>query len=68
MTVENISWSNLHEQMMPTQQGSYPKPPDHLSDVHPTEPPGSADLELCIFYIAVMLIIFNATPFHGFQP
>ena len=38
MTVENISWSNLHERMLPTRQGSNPQLPDHQSDVHPTEP------------------------------
>ena len=38
MTVENISWSNLHENMLQTQRGSNPQPPDHQSDEHPTEP------------------------------
>ena len=33
---ENISWSNLHERMLPTGRGSNPQPPDHQSDAHPT--------------------------------
>ena len=36
MTVENISWSILHERMLTTPQGSNPQPPDHQSD--PTKP------------------------------
>ena len=31
MSVENISWSNLHERMLPTQRGSNLQPPDHQS-------------------------------------
>ena len=42
MTVDNISWSNLHERMLPTRQGSNLQPPDHQSDVQPTEPPRPA--------------------------
>ena len=38
MTAENISWSNLHERMLPTQLGLNPQSPDHQSDAHPTEP------------------------------
>ena len=38
MTTENISWSNLHERILPTQRGLNPLPPDHQSDVHLTEP------------------------------
>ena len=36
---------NLLERMLPAHQGSNPQPPDHQSDVHPTEPPIS-----CIFH------------------
>ena len=42
MTVEYISWSNLHKRMLWTRPGSNPQPPDHQSDVHPTEPLRSA--------------------------
>ena len=30
---------NLHEKMLPDQQGSNPRPPDLQSDKHLTEPP-----------------------------
>ena len=46
MTVENISWSNLHKRMLSTRRGSNPKPPDHQWDAHPTEPPKPAWLWL----------------------
>ena len=36
MTIENISWSNLHKRMLRTQQGLNPQPPDHQSDAHPS--------------------------------
>ena len=39
MTVENISWSNHREKMLPNRRGSNPQPPDHQTDAHPTEPP-----------------------------
>ena len=39
ITAENISWSNLHERMLPARRGSDPQPPDHQWDAHPTEPP-----------------------------
>ena len=39
MTVENISWSNLHERMLLTRWGSTPQPPDHQSDGYLSEPP-----------------------------
>ena len=39
MTLENISWSNLQERMLPTRRGLNPQPSDHESDAHPTEPP-----------------------------
>ena len=42
MTVENISWSNLHERMLLTRWGLNPQPPDHQSKAHPTEPPRPA--------------------------
>ena len=39
MTSENISWSNLHERILLKRRESNLQPPDHQSDVHPTEPP-----------------------------
>ena len=45
MTAENISWSDLHERMLPTRRGSNPQTLDHQSDAHPTEPPRD-DLKL----------------------
>ena len=42
MTVENSSWSNLHERMLPTWRGSNPQPPDRQSDEHPVKPLRSA--------------------------
>ena len=38
MTLENNSWSILHERILPTWRGSKTQPPDHQSDTHPTEP------------------------------
>ena len=49
MNVENISWSNLHERMLPTRQGWNPQPPDHQSNVHPTEPPKPACIWSTLF-------------------
>ena len=48
-TVENISWSNSHERMLPTRWGSNQQPPAQQSEVHPTEPPRSAKIvvDLC---------------------
>ena len=47
MTVENISWSNLHERMLQTPLGGgggwwNMQPPDHQPDAHPAEPPRPA--------------------------
>ena len=42
MTAENISWSNLHERMLPTQWGLNLQPSDHQLDVHLLEPPRPA--------------------------
>ena len=42
MTVELYFMINLHERMLPTQQGSNPQPPGHQSDPHPTELPRTA--------------------------
>ena len=39
MTLENISWSNFHEKILPTRRRSNLQPPDHQSDAHPTGPP-----------------------------
>ena len=38
MTIENISWPNLHERMLPTRWGLNPQPPDHQLDEHSMEP------------------------------
>ena len=38
MTVENISWSDLHEMMLPTRQGSNLQPSDQELNGRPTEP------------------------------
>ena len=43
MAIENISWWNPHERMLPTRRGSNPQPPDHQLDAHHTEPPRPAD-------------------------
>ena len=56
MTVENISWPNLHERMLPTRWESNPQPPDHQLDVHPTEPPRLA--QNSVKYIALDKIFF----------
>ena len=50
MTVENISWSNLHERILPTRQGSNPQSPDHQSETHPTRPPRPAFDERSVQY------------------
>ena len=50
ITIENISWSKLHERILPTRCGSNPQPPDHQSDVHPTEPPRPAG-SICTHWI-----------------
>ena len=42
MTLENISWSISTKECCRNRQGSNPRPPDHQSDSHPTEPPSRA--------------------------
>ena len=42
MTLENISWSNLHKRMLQTCQGLHLQSPDHQLDAHPTKPPKPA--------------------------
>ena len=48
MTIENISWSNLHERMLPTPRVSNPQPHDQESETHPTELPWPASVNLDI--------------------
>ena len=39
MTIQNIPWSVSKKECHWTWWGSYPQPPVHQPDVHPTEPP-----------------------------
>ena len=43
MTLENISWSYLHERMLTTWRGLSPATSDNQSDEHPTKPSRSAE-------------------------
>ena len=58
MTVETYFMINFHERMLPTWQGLNPQPPDHQSDVHPTDPPRPA---------AVVCALVSGTRDPGFN-
>ena len=63
MTVENISWSNLHERMLQTWLESNPHPPDHRSDARPIESPRHAGLDPATFSATVKCS--NYLPTHS---
>ena len=44
--------------MLPTQPGSNPQPPDHQSDVHPTEPQRPANKSKKKFFVAEDILSF----------
>ena len=50
MTIENISWSNLHEKLLPDPAVSNPQPSFHQSDANLTELPRPATVVIT-FYV-----------------